>query len=243
MNMFVCGLSLRDARPTYSSNVNTYTTNIVTKINDSGGGDIKTPHIGQTLSGPNLDNISNFALQRRINRLNIPGLPSGRGFICTISELQGTYLGSPAWSSRNIGSYFLEKAALNEKVMSWPGVIGSYKDLLIVIDPRQPTLDITGTSQPHGLAGGYMWMGDTDERNRDQDTVCDTVFILGNGAFIDWYPQKLHYAFQLDDYGAIKGVATALVRGVQTPHYTDVSGNNPEQFSSAVALCRLPEYN
>jgi hypothetical protein len=243
MNMYVCGLPLREAQPTYSSNVNTYTTNIVAKINDSGGGDIKTPHVGQTLNIPNLDNISNFALQQRINRLSIPGLPGGKGYIATISELQANYLGSPAWSSRNMGAVHINTAALPEKVMNWPGVLGSYKDLLIVVDPRQPTVDITGTSQPHGLSGGYMWMGENDQRNRDQDTVCDTVFILGNGAFIDWYPEKIRFVYQLDDYGAIKGVATALVRGVQTPHYTDDNGNNPEQFSSAVALCRLPEYN
>jgi hypothetical protein len=243
MNMFVCGLPLRDARPTYNSTVADYTTNIVGKVNDSGGGDIKTPHVGQTLNIPNLDNISNFAMNRRIARLNIPGVTGGRGYIVTISELQANYLGSPAWSERNLGAVHITKAALPEKVMNWPGVIGAYKDLLIVVDPRQPTIDITGTSQPHGLSAGYMWMGDNDQRNRDQDTVLDTVFILGNGSFIDWYPEKLHFVFQLDDYTKIKGVATALVRGVQTPVYTDDNTANPEQFGSAVALCRLPEYN
>jgi hypothetical protein len=242
MNIFVGGLPLREARPTYSSTTATYTTNIVGKINDSGGGAIKVPHVGQTLNGPNLDNLSNFALDRRISPLSIPGLPGGRGYVLTISERQATYLGSPAWSERNMGSYHIQMTGLNEKVMNWPGVIGTYKNFLIVEDVRQPTLDITGTSQPHGLSGGYVWMGDDDQRNREQDTVCDTVFIHGRGSFIEWYPEKIHYAYQLDDYEAIKGVCTALVRGIQTPLYTDENGNNPEQYGSAVGLFRLPEY-
>ena len=242
MNMFVCGLPLRDASPTYSATTATYTTNIVAKINESGGGDIKTPHVGQTLNQPNLSNISNYCLSRNISRLKIPGLPGGEGLIATFSELQATYLGDAAWSARNLGALYLSKASLPEKVMNWPGVLGAYKDLLLVVDVRQPTLDITGTSQPHGLSGGYMWMGHNDSRNRDQDTVCDTVFILGKGAYINWYPEKLHHIQQLDDYGKIKGHGTALVRGLQTPHYTDENGLNPEQFTSAVALCRLPEY-
>ena len=242
MNIFVCGLPLRDARPTYSATVATYTTNIVAKLQASGGGDIKTPHTGQTLNQPNLSNISNFAIARRITPLNIPGLPGGRGYLHVFSELQATYLGDPAWSQRNLGSLYIAKAALPEKVMNWPGVLGAYKDQLLVTDPRQPTIDITGTSSPFGLSAGYLWMGDVDERNRDQDTVCDTSFVLGKAAYINWYPEKLHHVQQVDDYEKIKGHGTALVRGKQTPHYTDENGNNPEQFGSILCLSRLPEY-
>ena len=242
MNMFVCGLPKRTASPTYSANTANYTTNIVATIKASGGGAIKIPHVNQTLNQPNLSNISNFCLDRRIDRLNIPGLPGGRGFIGTISEDQAVYLGDPVWSNRNLGALYMGKTALSEKVMNWPGVIGAYKDILLVVDPRQPTIDITGTSAPHGLSGGYLWPGDVDLRNKDQDTVCDTMFILGRGAEINWYPEKLHHVQQVDDYGAIVGHGTALVRGKQVPHYTDENGNNPEQFTSAVVLCRLPEY-
>jgi len=245
MNMFVCGLPLRDAAPTYSATTATYTTNIVAKINESGGGDIKTPHVGQTLNQPNLSNMSNYALSKNLARLRIPELKGGggEGFVMTISELQATYLGDPAWSTRNLGHLYVSAAALPDRIQNWPGVLGAYKDLLIVVDVRQPTIDITGTSQPHGLSGGYYWMGHNDQRNRDQDTVCDTVFILGKGAYINWYPEKLHHIQQLDDYGKIKGHGTALVRGVQTPHFTDENTLNAEQFTSAVALCRLPDYS
>lgn len=242
MNIFVCGLPKSTARPTYSATVDTYTTNIVQKLQDSGGGSIKIPHVGQTLNQPNLSSLSNFCLDRRLSRLKIPSLPGGMGFILTISELQATYLGDPAWSQRNLGALYTLKTALAEKVQNWPGVLGAYKDLLIVEDVRQPTIDITGTSKPYGLSGQYIWPGDDDQRNRDQDTVVDTCFILGRGSYINWYPQKLRHISQLDDYEAIHGHGTQLVRGMQTPHYTDDSDLNPEQYSSAVALCRLPDY-
>ncbi len=240
MNIFVGGLALPDASPTYSANVVTYTTNIVAKIQESGNGDIKTPHVGQTANADNLSNISNYCIAKRISPLMIPGLPGGKGYIMTISELQAVYLGDPQWSARNMGALYLQKAALPEKIMNWPGVIGAYKDLLISVDPRQPTLDITGTSSPFGLSAGYLWPGDVDERNRDQLTVCDTSFILGRGAYINWNPEKLHHIQQVDDYGKILGHGTALVRGIQTPHYTDEDGNNPVQFTSALVLFRFP---
>ncbi|HUX57149.1 MAG TPA: hypothetical protein VMV77_09250 [Bacteroidales bacterium] len=241
MNILVAGLTLAGGQPTYSNNVVTYTTNIVAKIQESGGGDIKTPTLGQTANSDTLSNASNYCIAKRISPLMIPGLPGGRGYIMTISELQAVYVGDPQWSARNMGSMYLQKAALPEKVMNWPGVIGAYKDFLIAVDPRQPTLDITGTSAPFGLSAGYLWPGDVDERNRDQRTVCDTAFILGKGAYINWCPEKLHHIQQLDDYGKLKGHGTALVRGIQTPHYTDAAGNNPEQFTSAVVLLRFPE--
>lgn len=241
-NIFVCGLGLREAVPTYSANVVTYTANIVQKIQDSGGGSVKIPHVGQTLNQPNLSNMQNNAIAQRITQLKIPGLPGGEGWVLVISELQATYLGDPVWSTRNLGHLYTQKTSLNEKVMNWPGVIGAYKKFLIVEDPRQPTIDITGTSAPFGLAGGYMWPGDEDERHRDENTVCDTAFVLGKGAYINWYPEKIHHIQQVDDYGKIVGHGTALVRGKQTPHYTDENGLNPEQFSSMVALCRLPNY-
>lgn len=240
MNTFVAGLDLGSAQPTYSSNIVTYTTNIVAKIQESGGGDIKTPHVGQTLNNDNLSNISNFCIAKRITPLKIAGLPGGQGYIMTISELQAVYVGDSQWSDRNLGTSYVQRAALPDKIQSWFGVIGAYKDLLISVDPRQPTVDITGTSSPFGLSAGYMWPGDVDTRNRDQRTVCDTAFILGKGAYINWEPESVHHIQQVDDYGKMHGHGTALVRGVQTPHYTDENGNNPEQFSSAVVLCRLP---
>jgi len=242
-NIFVCGLPLNTASPTYSSNVATYTTNIVNKVVAAGGGSI-LPTVGQTLNQPNLSNLSNFALARRISRLKIPGVAGGMGYVLVISELQATYLGDPAWSQRNLGDLYIKSASLPEKVQNWPGVIGAYKDLLFVIDPRQPTLNPTGSSSPYGLSAGYMWPGDVDLRYRTERDACDTAFLLGAGAIAKWDSEKLHHITQEDDYGAVIGHGSARVYGVQLPIYDQQVPNmgSWEYFGGVLCLCRMPDY-
>jgi hypothetical protein len=242
-NIFVCGLPLRSASPTYSSNSATYTTNIVNKITDAGGGSI-LPTVGQTLNQPNLSNISNFAMARRITPLRIEGLPGGRGYVLTISELQAVYLGDPAWSARNLGDMWIKSAALPERTQKYTGVLGAYKDLLIVVDPRQPTLNPTGSSSPFGLSAGYVWPGDIDLRYRDERDACDTAFLHGQASLVKWVAEKLHHITQTDDYGAVVGHGTACVRGIQDPLYDQQTPNmgSWEKFNNVLVLCRLPDY-
>lgn len=243
-NMFVAGLDMFDPlQPAYSSNPATYSNNIVNALLASGGGSL-APIANQTLSQPVLSNLSNFCLNRRITPIKIPGLPGGKGYVMTISEVQAMYLGDPIWSARNLGSLYIQLNNLPEKVQNWTGVLGAYKDLLIVQDVRQSTVLPAGTSDPYSLTAGYMWHGDTDLRNRDQDEVRDVVMVHGAGAVWKWYPQKIHFIDQKDDYGAIEGVGTACVRGIgslvldqQTPGV-----GTREQFSSVCCLCSMPDY-
>jgi len=240
-NIFVSGNPLRTCRPAFSTNLATYTQNIVARVLAAGGGNI-APTVGQTLNQPNLSNASNFTLQQRIARLSIPGLPGGMGFVLTMSELQATYLGDPAWSQRNLGSLYIARTQLPEKVMNWPGVLGAYKDMLLVVDPRQPTIAVGGSSAPYSLSSGFMWPGEVDERSRDDENTLDTFFIHGKGAQWRWEPEKLHHIQQVDDYGAIVGHGVALVRGIGEAIYTDENGVNEEQFTSILGICRMPNY-
>lgn len=242
-NIFVCGLPLNTASPTYSSNSATYTTNIVNKVIAAGGGSI-LPTVGQTLNQPNLSNISNFALARRITDLAIPGLPGGRGYFFTMSELQATYLGDPAWSARNLGDLYKSVSALPEKVQNWPGVIGAYKNLLLCVDVMQPTLVPTGSSAPFGISTGYVWPGDINLRYRDDGDVCDTCFLHGAGSIFKWDAEALHHIRQNDDYDLIQGHGTARVYGIQDPLYDAQVPNmgSWEKFNNVLVICRLPDY-
>lgn len=242
-NIFVCGLPLRSASPTYSSSVATYTTNIVNRITAAGGGSI-LPTVGQTLNQPNLSNISNFALARRITPLSIPGLPGGKGYILTFSELQAAYIGDPAWSARNLGTLFKDRSALPDKVQSWDGVLGYYKDLLLVMDPLQPTLNPTGSSSPFGLSTGYVWPGDVDLRYRDDLDVCDTAFLHGVGSIVKWDAEKLHFIRQDDDYEIVQGRGTARVWGIQDPLFDQQTPNmgSWEKYNNVLVICRIPDY-
>jgi hypothetical protein len=243
-NMFIAGLDLFDAnQPVYSSNPATYSARIVAGILASGGGSL-APIVNQTLNQPVLSNLSNFALNRRITPLRIPGLPGGKGYVLTISEIQAMYLGDPVWSARNLGSLYVQYNQLKEEVQNWTGVLGAYKDLLIVQDVRQSTVLPAGSSAPYSLTAGYMWHGDTDLRNRTSTNVRDVAMLHGAGAVWKWYPQKIHFIDQKDDYGAIEGIGTACVRGIGSLVLDQqVPGvGTQEQFSSVCCLCSMPDY-
>lgn len=243
-NIFVCGYSRwQDAVPTYSSNRSTYTQAIMTKVLGACGGSL-TPTVNTVLNQPNLSHLQNALVGKRITPLPIPGLPGGSGWIVFVSELQAMYMGDPAWSQRNIGGLWKDINRVSEKVMKWPGVIGSWKKLLFIEDPRMPTITPSGTSTPYGMTAGYLWWGDVDERERDDPEVIDLFMACGAAAVVNWTPQKLHHIQQKDDYGAIVGHGTALVRGVQAPVFDQQNpvAGSAEQYSSILGLCRLPAY-
>jgi len=234
-NVFVAGQAAYGNLPqNYSPVANTYTANIIAALTAT------APTILDQLA---LSNISNYALKKRLDRLDIPGLPGGKGYVLTISELQAMYIGDPAWASRNLGNLFIAKTSLSEKVMNWPGVLGAYKDLLLVVDVRASTLIRSGAT----LTPGYVRPGDRDERSRGVANVFDIAVVHGKGALWKWEPEPLHSIEQLDDYGKIKGVGTACVRGIGIPIYRPDIGTAPaaasasiEQLSSAVVICGMP---
>lgn len=241
-NILIAGRSLRNMQIPYNTNRATFTTNIVNAIFASGGGSL-TPLVTQTLNMPNLSNAQNAALAMRIEKLSLPGFTAG-GWVLTMSELQATYLGDPVWSARNLGSLYIAFERLNEKVQNWYGVQGRFKDFLLVEDVMQPTLIISGTSEPWGMTAGYIFPGDDDDRERENVLTRDTVNILGKAAVIDWNPEKLHHISEDDDYGLVEGHGTALVEGITQPIYDQQNprAGSHEQYSSAIMICGLPDY-
>ena len=242
-NIFVAGIPLAGAHPVYSTNPAVYTQRIANAVLASGGGSF-APIVNQTLNMPNLSNLSNFAIARRIARLNIPGLPGNKGYILSISELDAVYLGDPVWSARNLGSQYIQLNRLNERVQNWTGVLGAYKDMLIVQDMRLATILFAGTNTPYSMTAGYMWHGDTDQRNRDNPWTRNCCMLHGQAPLYKWYPQKIRFINQMDDYGAINGVGTQCVRGIGHMMYDQqvpVAGSH-EQFGSVMCLTSMPDY-
>lgn len=243
-NTFVAGLDRDQNQPVYSSNSAVYSGRIVNAFLSSGNGSL-APIPTQTWNQPNLSRLSNFALRRRIGTIPIPGVVGGKGYVLTMSEYGSMYLGDPVWSARNLGSLYIAKAALPEKVQNWTGVQGAYKDILLVQDVRLATVLPSGTSEPYSMVAGYMWHGDTDLRHYDHpDTVRECNILHGMGAVWKWYPEKIHFIEQLDDYGAIKGIGTACVRGIGSLAFDQqvpVAGSH-EQFSSILAFTTVPDY-
>lgn len=221
-NIFIPGLGLYN-QPTYVQNNRAqHTANIVQGLLATGG-------LGQltarTLTAPVLEDISNWALINRLKPLKIPGLPTGMGFILTISELQAAIVSNPTVAANNLGSLYIAKAALPDTVQKWRGVVGAYNNLLMVVDPRQPTLLPSGTAAPFAMQAGYMEWDSADQRNRTSANIKDTAYLLGAGNFVEVEGERLHWISDSQDYDFRKGVGTACVRGYNLPIFTDADGN------------------
>jgi len=235
-NMFIPGLGMYN-QPTYTPlNRAQHTANIVQGLLATGG---LGQFVARTLTAPVLEDISNYALIKRLKPLKIPGLPTGMGFVLTISELQAALISNPTVAANNLGALYIAKAALPDTVQQWRGVIGAYNNLLLIVDPRQPTLIPSGTAAPFGLSAGYMVWDSADRRFRTNPNVKDTAFLHGAGNVLEVEGEKLHWISDSQDYDFRKGVGTATVRGYQLPIFTDDS-NNYVYDRGAVCILDLP---
>ena len=244
VNILVGGLGRVNMQVNYNNNRAALTTSMVNRILLSGGGTMN-PLITQMLNQPNLSNACLLALDNRLAKLKLPGMPGDGGYLATISEIQHTYLGDPAWSARNLGTEWSNVTELNDKVQQWSGIIGKYKNLYICIDERQPTIKVSGTSSPFGLSAGYVLMGDVDNRDRGNLWTRDTMFIMGKAAIVDWLSDPLRHITQDDDYKMVMGHGTAVVEGISQPIFgraEGLTGTALEQYSSMVMILGLPEY-
>lgn len=195
----------------------------------------------RTLTAPVLDDISNWALGvRRLRMLDIPGLPTGEGYVLTISEIQAALVSNATWAANNLGALWVAKAALPDKVQNWPGVIGAYGNILIVCDPRQPTLLPSGSQAPYSLQAGYMVWNSRDLRNRANPNVKDTATLLGAAALWEVEGEKVHWITDDRDYKFHGGLGIAGVRGQGLPLYIDATTNNVFNLSSAIVVLDFP---
>ena len=254
-NVFTCGLGLAaQFNLVYSTNPATFASNIVTQLKAAGGGSLLAGKT-QTLNNVNLSNLVNWLLanQNMIEPLPIPGLPGGTGWILTVSELQAAFMADPTWSTQNLGAFWQASNRTSEAAQKFPGVLGSYKKLLIVEDVRMPTLQpwtsSDGGSGATSLSPGYVLPGNNDQRNRGQAYVRDIAIVHGKGAVWNWTAEPLHFVKQFDDYELEEGTGIATVRGIGIPVFNGDStsgdtgyGTGTVQNSSAIVLCGLPDY-
>ncbi|MCL2182069.1 MAG: hypothetical protein FWB85_01185 [Chitinispirillia bacterium] len=251
-NVFVAGIKGNaKSQPLYDPNVATHTQNITTAIKGLGQAN---GVYGRILDSVAMDELINFATKKRITQLSLP-VKGGKGWVLTVSDLQAAYISNPAWSKHNLGSRWVDGGAMPEsEKMGWPGVIGSYRCLLIVQDMMMPTLKLgiaTETGAPDLLVAKYVMHGDTDNRDRDgSEGALDLAILHGRAALYKWEPQKWMPIKDQEDYGKRVGAGIAQVRGIGIPIYrynlanqeeaNGKSGTAFEQFSSVLAICGLP---
>ena len=163
-----------------------------------------------------------------------------RGYVLTISEIQAALVSNATWAANNLGALFVAKAALPDTVQKWRGVIGAYGNILIVTDPRAPTVLPSGSAAPFSLQAGYMVWNSRDMRHRRYANCKDVAFLHGAGAFWEVEGEKVHFITDDRDYAFHKGLGIAGVRGQGLPIFLDTNTQRVYNLTSAAVLLDFP---
>ena len=237
MNIFIPTLGIFD-QPEFDSDRATHTNNICEGLVAAGGFDQYT---ARTLTSTVLEDISNYALAKRLLPLTIPGLPTGEGFVLTVSEIQAAYLTNPIWTSNNLGSLWKDITQQSDTVQKWRGTIGSYNNILIICDPRVPMLLPGGSAEPYSLSAGYMVWNSRDARFRNRKHAKDLAILHGRGAYISVEGEPEHWIADERDYGMHQGLGIAGVSGEQLPIFADEDdADDVVNMTSALILLDIP---
>lgn len=236
-NMFIPTEGINN-QPVFSQNRATHTNNIVQSLINTGG---LAQFPQRTLTAPVLEDLSNWALTpRRLVPLKLPYLPTGMGFVLTVSEIQEAYLSNPTFVNNNLGSLWIARERMHDEMQKWPGIVGCYNNIVIICDPRAAEVLPGGSAVPFTMRAGYMLWDSRDARFRGQPFVKDVATLHGAAAFCEVEGQKLQWIADDHDYKFHLGLGTAGVRGDQIPIYIDENDGSIVQQTSAIVLLDMP---
>lgn len=196
-------------QPAYNATLATMTSNILTTMQ---GADTGTNGSYANLSIEFLDMIGTYAeTKKRIRKVSTP---NGEGYVLVLPAPQVDILTSATGA---LGNMWRDVASLSEEKIMFPGLMGKYKDLYIVRDPRFATVeaDYTGGT----LTPTYVQPGNDDQRelrvyNQDTNPTWSVGMLLGAGALIDWEPRAPHYESTDSNYKKRLGMGAFGERGI-----------------------------
>lgn len=220
--------NLADAsQPTFSSNNTTYTNNIGEALNSAGSG------INTTLDFQYLAALQDYAFYtRRIQPLDINGQ---QRYIFLVPSRQAYFLKNP-YNPGSFGEMWVNYNRFQDKKMNWPNELGEFGRLILIEDPRSPTLTLGGTSAPFTLTDSYLRPGNNDERSTASDAY-DVGFLIGKGALVEWDAEALHYEDEdALTYGKNKGTGGFGTSGCQQVQYDTDALNDRQQFTSIACV-------
>lgn len=224
-------------QPAFSRNRAVHTNNICNALVATGG---FGQSVARMMTAPVIEDAINWLLASRVKQLKIPGLPTGMGWVASVSEIQMGMMTNPTYAANNLGSLWAMGAAIADPLLKWPGVVGNYGPLLFVCDERQPTLLPSGSAAPYGLQAGYMVWNSRDLRHRPDPNIKDTVFFFGDGAYADVEGEKMHWIDDTQDYNFRQGVGIAGVQGKQLPIYLHPTSQAVVYQGGAVGIIDFP---
>jgi hypothetical protein len=136
----------------------------------------------------------------------------------------------------SFGAIWTQYNRMNKVAMHWPNYLGDFGNLILIEDPRAPTLLLGGTSAPFTLTAGYLYPGRNDQRSASVNAR-DVGWVLGKGALVDWVAETLHWETENAlTYNKFRGRGGFGTYGVQQTQYDNQAGTNRLQFSSIALI-------
>ena len=185
-----------------------------------------------------------YLTTNRIEPLTINGNP---GYIMTVPTTQ-KFHALNLENSGSLGVYFTDTYRLQQEGINFPKTIrplGRWLDIYLIEDERAPTLLLGGSAGAYTLTAGYVHPGNNDGRSTDANAR-DVSFLLGKGALIDWYPDKIHHEY--DDYNYKKWIGKGYFggRGCQLRWFDDDTATDTsfeQRYSVICPFARVPISN
>jgi len=222
-------------QPAFNANNVTYTNRIGTAMVTAGTG------INATCDFQYLSALSHRAAY---DNLIDPIMVGGeQKYIVLIPSRQAVFLKN-ANVGGSYGAIWTQYNRMNKTAMEWPNYLGDFGNLILIEDPRSPTLLLGGTNSPFTLTAGYLYPGRNDQRSTSVNAR-DVGFLLGKGALIDWEAESLHWETENAlTYNKFRGRGGFGTCGVQQTQYDNAGGTNRLQYSSmALVFAREPISN
>jgi hypothetical protein len=215
------------AQPTFSQSNVTFTNRIGVALNSAGTG------ANATLDFQYLAALEHQALYvKKIKPITVSGKTT---YIVTVPARQAVSLKNP-FVTGSFGNAWVQYNRLSDKEMNWPNVLGRFGTLLLVEDPRSPTLLVGGSAEPFSLTPGYLYPGENDMRS-DSLLARDIGYLIGNAAMIEWEAERLHFEIeQALTYNKRRGHGAFGTCGFNQVQYDldTTTATSREQFSSIV---------
>lgn len=235
-NIYIANTDYADM-PTYSNDTSTYRTNINTAL---AAADTGTNGVNANIDLDMLIELNEWAAKnKRIEKVMVGGKES---YVLLLPSTQYNKL--LRVTNGQLGAVWEQVNMLSGEEQRFPGIVGRVMDLVIIKDPRTPTLTCTNDYGNNTHSVVYMEPGNYDLRNtavydESSNASWDVGFLLGKGAVIDWLVTDIHWEKEEDEYTKRYGKGIFCERGFQLGNCydTDTASNlNLQNFGSAAVL-------
>lgn len=140
-----------------------------------------------------------------------------------------------------LGQLFVDGASFPpEMKLRFPGALGKIGNIILVPDPRFPTITRGGSDGSWTLTTAYAPYGrnaDTRDLTKVGTAACSHVgFLLGAGAIYEWTPEPFHWEYNYEEYDRKVGAGLFKGCGYQIPLFQKTGTVDSAQNFGSIAF-------